>query len=316
MKRLKPVIFTLIAISSIISVCNAKVPSFDENFANYLTDQEAINPTYGKESVFNICIDRNISFMDNIKIMIYPNSSLVSECSSSRWWVLWDLIRTIGFAILFIFFIFTGIEFLLNWWDQEKIKKAWRNFIYIGYWAFLFLWSIRLLQTVLNIENLSGTSMLIDNLQGDASSLFYKILWFFKALVFFLAIIMIIFYAFKIMGAMDQEEKIKTAQKWIINVILALVLVKAIDYIFYIAQVSDFTSKASDFIVQVAVAMAYILWAIFVILIFYTGFLLLTGWAKEDNISKVKNIFLTIVLSSIVIFLFLLIAHQIFSEFA
>jgi len=158
--------------------------------------------------------------------------------------------------------------------------------------------------------------MLIDNLQGDASSLFYKILWFFKALVFFLAIIMIIFYAFKIMGAMDQEEKIKTAQKWIINVILALVLVKAIDYIFYIAQVSDFTSKASDFIVQVAVAMAYILWAIFVILIFYTGFLLLTGWAKEDNISKVKNIFLTIVLSSIVIFLFLLIAHQIFSEFA
>jgi len=84
MKRLKPVIFTLIAISSIISVCNAKVPSFDENFANYLTDQEAINPTYGKESVFNICIDRNISFMDNIKIMIYPNSSLVSECSSSR----------------------------------------------------------------------------------------------------------------------------------------------------------------------------------------------------------------------------------------
>jgi len=316
MKLLKSLLFTLIFISWIIGICSAKVPSFDKNFADYLTNQEAIDPTYGKESVFDICIDRNISFMDNIKIMIYPNSSITSECASSRWWVLRDVIRIIGFAILFIFFIFTGIEFLLNWWDQEKIKKAWMNFVYIAYWAFLFLWSIWLLQTVLNIENISWTDMLIKNLQWDASSLFYQILWFFKALVFFLAIIMIIFYAFKIMWAMDQEEKIKTAQKWIINVILALVLVKAIDYIFYMAQVSDFTTKASDFIVKIAVAIAYILWAVFIILIFYAWFLLLTWWAKEDNMAKVKNIFITVVLSSIVIFLFLLISHQIFSEFA
>ncbi|NOZ45001.1 MAG: hypothetical protein GXP45_07850 [bacterium] len=127
---------------------------------------------------------------------------------------------------------------------------------------------------------------------------------------------MIIVYAFQIMGAMDQEEKIKKGKTGVLHVILALLAVKVIDYIFYIAQAPNFTHQATDFIIQIAKLMGYLLGAAFVIFTFYAGFLLLTSGGDEESMKKVKNILVTIILSSIVIALFLLIAYQLFSEFA
>jgi hypothetical protein len=63
-------VITLLVIGGGIS--HAAVPSFNDNFANYLTD--ATPDKYGRvETVFNICIDRNISLMDNIKNLFYPS---------------------------------------------------------------------------------------------------------------------------------------------------------------------------------------------------------------------------------------------------
>ena len=50
----------------------ANAPSFNDNFANYLTSTTP--DQYGRvETVFNLCIDRNISLMDNIKNLFYPS---------------------------------------------------------------------------------------------------------------------------------------------------------------------------------------------------------------------------------------------------
>lgn len=58
---------------------------------------------------------------------------------------------------------------------------------------------------------------------------------------------------------------------------MALFLIKIIDYVFYIAQAPEFAEKATDLIIQIAKLLMYLLGAIFVVFIFYAGFLLLTS---------------------------------------
>ena len=56
----------------------AVAPSFNNNFANYLTD--ATPDQYGRvETVFNICVDRNISLMANVRNIFYPNPNALSS---------------------------------------------------------------------------------------------------------------------------------------------------------------------------------------------------------------------------------------------
>gem|GEM_PF-3534779 len=87
------------------------------------------------------------------------------------------------------------------------------------------------------------------------------------------------------------------------------------DFVFYIAQTPTLADKATDFLINIAKVLGYIIGALFIVFTFYAGFLLLTSGGKDDNMTKVKNILLTIVLSSLVIFLFILITYQIFAEF-
>jgi len=50
----------------------AVAPSFNNNFAKYLTDTTP--DQYGRvETVFSICIDRNLTLMQNIENLFYPN---------------------------------------------------------------------------------------------------------------------------------------------------------------------------------------------------------------------------------------------------
>jgi hypothetical protein len=41
--------------------------------------------------------------------------------------------------------------------------------------------------------------------------------------------------------------------------VIALVLIKVIDYVFYMAQVPDFATKASDLIINIAIVLGRIL---------------------------------------------------------
>jgi hypothetical protein len=109
------------------------------------------------------------------------------------------------------------------------------------------------------------------------NKLFLQILSFFKVLAFFAAIVMLVVTGFRMMSAMDKSDKVKTAQKGAINVIIALVFIKIIDYLFYIAQTPAFGAKAADMIVNVAITLGWVLGALFVLALFYAGYLLITS---------------------------------------
>lgn len=62
-------------------VSYAAVPTFDENFAKYLTSTTP--DSQGRvETVFTLCIDKNLSLMENVKNLFYPSTTpnLSSPC--------------------------------------------------------------------------------------------------------------------------------------------------------------------------------------------------------------------------------------------
>ena len=100
------------------------------------------------------------------------------------------------------------------------------------------------------------------------------------------------------------------------NVIVALIFIKVIDYIFYIAQVPSFALQAKQFVINIALVLGYIVGAALVAAAFYAGFLFMTSSGSEDSIKKAKSALINIAIVAAVIFLFLLIVFQIFNEFA
>jgi len=290
----------------------AVAPSFNNNFAKYLTDTTP--DQYGRvETVFSICIDRNLTLMQNIENLFYPNQVASWACGATAGGQLWDVVRALGFIVLFIFLVVTWVNFIMHAKEADGAKKAVSSIIYIGYGAFLVFWVTWILWTVLNIGNVQWSTQLVNSIQN---SLFLQILSFFKILAFFFAIIMLVVSGFRMMSAMDKSDKVTIARKWAINVVIALALIKIVDYVFYIAQTPAFGTKAADMIVNVAIVLGRVLGWLFVLALFYAGYLLITSWWKADTWKKAKWIIVNIFIISAVVFLFLLIVYQIFNEFA
>ena len=319
MKSFKYLLFIMWALGAFLIQGNAharKAPSFEDNFTQYLISWEP-DMEWRVETVYDLWVDSNKSLKQNIKCLFYPNSSVIPGCGSSvAGWKIWDLARYLWFAVLVIFLVMVGINLLLNWWDPEKVKTSLKSLVYIAYGSILFFWSTWILWNILWVETVEWTKVMVKRIQLWPDSLFFEIISFFKALAFFVAIVMVVVYGFKMMAVSDQADKAKTAVRWIINIVIALVAIKVIDYIYYIAQQQNFTTQATDFIIEVAKIVWFIVWAALVILIFYSWFLFLTDQWKSDNMKKAKNIIIWVVLGAIVIFMLLLIMYQLFAEFA
>jgi len=56
-----------------------------------------------------------------------------------------------------------------------------------------------------------------------------------------------------------------------------LVLIKVIDYVFYIAQTPAFGTAAANMIVNVSIVLGWVLGALFVLALFYAGYLMITS---------------------------------------
>lgn len=293
-------------------VSHAAAPSFQDNFANYLTDTTP--DKYGRvETVFNICIDRNLSLMENVRNLFYPNQTATNTwCWSTAWGQLWDVIRALWFIILFVFLVMTGVNFILHAKEPDQTKKAFSSLIFILYGAFLVFWVTWILWTVMNISDVQWSEALVSSVQNW---LFFQILSFFKVLAFFAAIVMLVVAGFKMMSAMDKSDKIAAARKWAVNIVISLVFIKMIDYIFYIAQTPSFGTKAADMIVNVAIVLWWALGALFVLALFYAWYLMIASSWKEEAFKKAKWMIVNIFIISITIFLFLLLVYQIFNEF-
>jgi hypothetical protein len=114
-------------------------------------------------------------------------------------------------------------------------------------------------------------------LDRTENNIFVVVLGFLKGFAFFLAIIMMFYYGYQMMSAFDKEDKIKAARTGILNVILALIFIKTIDFLYFIAQQKDFTTQANDLVLVVAKFLGYIFGILIVLVIIYIAFQFVTG---------------------------------------
>lgn len=287
-------------------------PSYDDGFARYLLGDKG-------DTVYQIKgIDWKASFKQNIRCLLYPNHAVSGVCWTSPWGVIWDVARYIMVAIVFLFLVIVWVRLLISNPESEKdkIKDALKSIYYIAIGALLFFGAVWILWTLLKFWQISWTDWVVESLQWWSHSLFYRAIALLKTLVFFIAIIMMTVYWFKIISAVDKADEAKKHIRGVFNVIIALILIKVVDYIYYIAQAKDFTTEAGNLIISIARILGFILGAGAIIMVFYAGYLLLTDQWKSEQMKKAKNIFLNILLIALVIFIFLLIIYQIFAEFA
>lgn len=269
-----------------------QAPEFHESMGDDISD-----------STYNFNIDRDKSLRDNVRELFVPTD----------WWQIWTAIRVIWVGVFFLFLIWSGIQFLLWASDETKVKEAQKSLLYIWYWIVLFFGVTWILWDVLQLSTTS-VSWTEDIVEGVGDNILFQALTFLKAAAFFAAIIMIFYYWYRIIQAFEKEDKITEARKWVINVLIALVFIKVIDFLYYIAQQQDFRSQAWELLIWFAQILGYILWAWLLIAIFYAWFLMLTSRWEEEQFNKWKNLIKSVFIVGLIIMLFLLIIYQIINE--
>ncbi len=274
---------------------------FRKNFADRLIEGQ-----WG-EAVFDLGVDDEGQLYDNITNLFYPGQDGDNH--------LWRLIRTISVWVLIIFFVRAGLRLVLRPNEEAELKKSQMNLVYILMGAGIIFLATWLLGTALNLGSvawLSGWENAL--LERTESNVLLVVLWFLKAAAFFLAIVFIAFYGFKMMQAFDHEDKQKAARTGILNVIIALLFIKIIDYIYFIAQQESFGNLSMDLVVQSSKFLAYIAGIIFVIALIYAGYLYLTAGGSDDQIKKATNIIKTVFVVILMILLFLLVVFQVVKD--
>ncbi len=317
-------LFSFFMKGEVFAIGGATPPDFNSDFASYLVDAEKAqqDSEHGIETVYDMWISEEFSLKDNIKCMLYPSSYVYTinwtPCSSAGGGKLRDALRYIMVWIVFLFIVIIGIRLLINNPDSDKddTKRALKSIYYIIIGALLFFWGIWIVDTAINFGQLQGTESLAHNLSSWSDSLVFKLISVVKILVFFIAIVMMVVYWFKIMYAMDKAEEAKKHLKGVTNILVALILIKVVDYIYYVAQLKDFTVKAGDAIISIAKIMWFIIGWGAVLMVFYAWYLFLTDQWSEEKMKQAKNILINILLVGLVIALFLLIIYQVFNEFA
>ena len=284
-----------------------KLPQYEDDFANPLID--------GWYVIENGSVDKEHTVRQNIKALFYPS---VNDGSANS---IYHVIRDITLWVMIIFIVMAWASLLLNKKPEENKKNLmsllyillWWVFIYASNWLFgdvLNFWSYKDSFTVWQDGMAWVTNAFIWK-----NSVLFVILSAIKGFAFFLAIIMIVITWFRVVAA-GEGEKWKKLIKWLINVVVALLIIKWVDFIYYLAADSKtFVSNASDLIINAAKVFGWIYGVIIVIMVIVAWYLYITDWWTWDNFKKASNILINILLSALVLFAFLLIAYQIFAEF-
>lgn len=286
-----------------INRVEAAPPKFQQNFISYL-----------KDSVFrNSKVKSDNTLRDNISYMFYPN---YSGEGSGR---IYGVIRTITLWMMIIFFVYAWASLLLNKKPEES-KKHLYSLLYIMLWWVFVYGASRLFLDVFHfwnsIENITTEGQWLEWVTNTfIKKVAFLVLSTIKAAAFFFAIIMIAVTWFKVMAA-GEWEKWKKLVKWLINVVVALLVIRLVDVIYSIAaDSSNFVQNASDFIISVAIVFWSIYWVITVIMVIVAWYLYITDGWSWSNFKKASNLLTNILLSALVLFSFLLITYQIFAEF-
>ena len=280
-------------------------PDFTNNFANPLMKNEN-KWVFDPGSRFNVDKDRTLA--QNIVSLFYP--------STFDWWnAIYKVIRDMTLWVMIAFIVWAWASILFNR-KPEDVKKTLRSLVYILIWWVFVYWANWIFWDVLNFNEGDFTAGEWMKWVEDAShKIFFVVLSAMKAFAFFLAIIMLVITWFRVMAAWEWE-KWKKLVKWLINVVIGLLIIKWIDFIYYVAaDTQNFVKNAADIIINVAKVFAYIYWVIIVIMVILAWYLYMTDGWSWTNFKKASNVLVNILLSALVLFAFLLILYQIFAEF-
>ncbi len=290
---------------SLNTFVEAAPPKYDKDFTSHLKNY-VLNPD-------KFWVDSDKTLRENILSLFYPSTYGQNS--------IYKVIRDITLWVMIIFLVMAWATLLFK--KPEESKKQLTGILYILLWWVFIYGANRLFWEVLNFNawDFTPTDWTQTGIEWVTQSFIWKkwvlfvILSAIKAFAFFLAIIMIVLTWFKVMAAWDWE-KWKKLVKWIINVVVALLIIKWVDFIYYLAaDSSNFVANASDFIINVAKVFGYIYWVLIVIMVIVAWYLYITDGWSGNNFKKAGNILLNILLSALVLFGFLLIVYQIFAEF-
>lgn len=306
-KNVKIIIFwLLIMVGCALPILNQSyaathAPNYERDFVKDLTEENRqLNPDW-----FKVSADRTLR--ENIIELFYP--------SRHGWNAIYNVIRGMTLWIMIAFFVRAWASILFNR-KPEDVKKTLRSLLYILIWWLFIYWANRIFGDVLNFNEDTFTAWTwVEGVSDATHKIFFVILSALKAFAFFLAIIMLVITWFRVIAAWEWE-KWKKLVKGLINVVIALMIIKWIDFIYYIAaDTTNFVKNAADLIINIAKLFAYIYWVIIVIMVIVAWYLYMTDGWSWSNFKKASNVLVNILLSALVLFAFLLILYQIFAEF-
>ena len=289
-------------------------PSFEKHYAQAMVDGTE-DHNGRSEKVFDIsCVSKTNTFKQNVECLFFPTPTSAGNGAVAGGY-LRGIIKYVGYVLVFIYLVMSAIRLVISGKKSENLKAELNNFLYIMIGAALFFWAVWLFSQVINLSAIDQTSGLKDNLVSNTGILFF-VLTFLKWAAFFFAIVMIVVTGFQMMNPSSGEEGWgKKLFKNLAAVIAALVSMKVVDFLYYIASQQDFTKRAGEFIIQIAKMLGYLSGSVIVIMIIYSGYLLVVDGGKWENFKKAKNTLINIVLAVGSLFLFLFVIYQIFSEF-
>lgn len=295
--------FLLIAMSILSSLFVTPVFAWD-----FLSDVAAPLLTewgYGDERAYDFGIDDTADLRENLKMIFYPDANADNQ--------IWKFFRNILAGLLVLAIIYTWAQFVLYADQPEEVNKNLLNLVFILIGALAIFLSVWILDTLLNIRNVSWVWWSDPNsLTSKISDIALLVLGVMKGFAFFLAIIMVAYNGIKMLYAVWAEDKVKAAWQWVLNVVMALLFIKIIDYLYYIAWQSNFWDSASTLITQVSRVLGWVLWLWFVLAIIYAWYLMITWQWNDERIGQAKSMIKSVAVIGLVILIFLLVIFQIF----
>ena len=281
-------------------------PNFEKHFAKPLIEWNT-EDWKGTEKVFDISVvSRDKSIQENIESLFFPKG----EGGFLR-----EILKYVGYFLVFIAVITAASKLIVSAKKPDDLKAALSSFVTILVGSALYFGVVWILSTLLNIPGINQTSGLRDTVISGSGLLFF-VMSLLKAGAFFYAVMMIVWTGFQMMNPSSWEEW--GGKKLITNltgVITALVGLKVVDFLYYIASQQNFTQQAGDFILTIARFLAYLSGTVIVLMIIYAGYQLVIDGGKGENFKKAKNTLINILLAVVSLFFFLFVLYQIFAEF-
>lgn len=278
----------------------AKAPEYETNFSSLLKDYVIKKSSVTKDN----------TLANNIKKLFYPNSNSI----------MYNVIRNMTLWVMILFFVWAWASLLLNKKPEESRKHLYSLLyimlgwvmVYASSWLFWTIFKFGMGDTFTASVGEDWVKWVTNSLINKVA---FVILSAIKAAAFFVAIIMTVVTWFKVMAA-GEWEKWKKLVKWLVNVVVALLVIKWVDFVYYLAaDSSNFVKNASDFIINIAKVFGWLYGIVTVIMVIVAWYLYITDGWTWSNFKKASNVLINILLSALVLFGFLLIVYQIFAEF-